>query len=184
LTPVHLSSHLIMAKRPGEDTAQSRVKQKVGLRDDEGQQGTDVGMDTLFIQEPPRTDAQLGPSSSTSQVASHVVKFQVADNPTSTMVGAQWKHYELSSSDQEVLECISWGDREEGRADLLPVILRRIARQAGHEMSIEGAMALLREEWLQKILTTGWERGSFDDIRRLGECHLFLPHEQPRMTCF
>jgi hypothetical protein len=141
-------------------------------------------MDTLPIQEPPRTDVQLGPSSSTSQVASHVVKFQVAHNPSSTMVAGQCKPYELWSADQEVLECISWGDREEGRADLLPVIFRRIARQAGHEISIEQAMAHLRDERLQEILTIGWERGSFDDIRCLGECHQFLPHEQPRMTCF
>src|SRR6267378_6307188 len=88
--------HLEMSKRrnqpgDGEDTARSRVKQRVGLRDDRGQQEVDVDMDTLSIEEPPRTDVQLGSSSSASQVASHVGRFDVADNPASTMVGGQWK---------------------------------------------------------------------------------------------
>ena len=97
----------------------------------------------------------------TSQVASYVVKFEVAGNPASKMVGGQWKPHELSSSDREVqvLKCISWGDREEGRVDILPVILRCIARQAGHEISTKEAMARLSDQWLQKILTTGWECG-------------------------
>jgi hypothetical protein len=167
-----------MSKRPsdGEDTPKSRLKQGAGLRDDGGQQGKHVRKDTLPIQEPPRTYLQLGPSSSTSQ----------ADNLSSTIVGAQWKPYESLSSDQQVLKCISWGDRNEGRADLLPVLLRRIARQAGHEISIKRAMDLLiHDESLQKNLITGWELGSFDDIRRrYGEYHLFIPHEQSRMTCF
>ena len=168
-----------MAKRPNqpsEDTAQSRVKQRVGLQDDRGQQGSDVDMDTLPIQEPPRTDVQLGSSSSTSQVARHVGRFGVADNPASTMVG---KPGEFSSLDEKVLECISWGDREEGRADLLPVILRRIARQVDNEVSINQAMNILGDnEWLQEIITAGWKRGSFEDARCLGECHLYLPHKQ------
>jgi len=173
-----------MAKRPnqpGEDTAQQRVKQRVGLRDDRGQQGSDVDMDTLFIQEPPRTDVQLGSSSSTSQVARHVGRFDVADNPASVMVGNQGKLGESSSLpvDETVLECISWGDREEGRADLLPVILRRIARQVDNEISINQAMDILGDnEWLQEIITAGWKRGSFEDVRCLSECHLYLPHKQ------
>ena len=170
-----------MAKRPAEDIAQSRVKQRVGLQDYGGQQEWDVGIDTL---PPPRTDVQLGQSSSTSQVASHIFDFEVAESPASNMVVGQCNPHELSSSDREVLECISWGDREEGRVDILPVILRRIARQAGHEISIQEAMTRINDPWLQKTLTTGWERGSFNDIRCLGECHLFLPHEQPRVTCF
>jgi hypothetical protein len=52
----------------------------------------------------------------------HVERFGVADDPASTMAGGQWKPGESSSLDEKVLECISWGDREEGRADLLPVI--------------------------------------------------------------
>jgi len=171
-----------MAKRPnqpGEDTAKSRVKQRVESRDDRGQQGSDVDMDTLFIQEPPRTDVQLGSSSSTSQVARHVGRFDVADNPASAMVGNQWKLGESSSLDEKVLECISWGDREEGRADLLPVILRRIACQVDNEISINQAMDLLGgNKWLKETLTAGWKRGSFEDIRCLSECHLYLPHNQ------
>jgi len=132
------------------------------------------------------TDVQLGPSSEspTSQVASHVIKFEAADVPASKMVGDRWKPGELSSLDKEVLECISWGDREECRADILPVILRRIARQASNKISIKEAMDLLSNKWLQRTLTACWKRGSFEDIRCLSECRLYLPHKQPRMTCF
>ena len=170
-----------MAKRPktsDEDISRSRVKQKVRLRDDGGRQGSDVDVDT--IQEPPSTDVQLGSSSSTRQVASRV-RFEVAARD---MAQGQWRPDERSSLDKDVLECISWGDREEGRADLLPVILRRITRQADNEISIEQAMDALSDKSLQEILTAGWKRGSFEDIRRLGECHVYLSLKQLRMTCF
>lgn len=123
---------------------------------------------------------QLGSSSSTSQVASHVVRFEVAGVPPRDMVEGQWRPDERSSLDKDVLECISWGDREEGRADLLPVILKRIARQADNEISIEQAMDLLSDKSLQEILTAGWKRGSFEDIRCLGECQVYLFYKQPR----
>ncbi len=80
-----------------------------------------------------------------------------------------------------VLECISWGDREEGRADLLPVILRRIACQVDNKISINQAIDILGgNEWLQEIITAGWKRVSFGDVRRrcLGECHPYLHHKQ------
>jgi len=177
-----------MAKRPNqpdEGTAQSRAKRRVVLRGDRGQQGSDVDIDTIPIQEPPRTDVQSRPSSSTSRVARHVERFSVADNLASTMVGNQWKPGESSSLDEKVLECISWGDREEGRADLLPVILRRIARQVQNEISIDQAMDLLGDnKWLQETITACWKHGSFEDIGCLGECHQYLPHKQPYMTCF
>jgi hypothetical protein len=76
------------------------------------------------------------------------------------------------------------GRPQEGRADLLPVILKRIARQADNKISIEQAMDLLSDKSLQEILTAGWKRGSFEDIRCLGECHVHLSYGQPRMTCF
>jgi hypothetical protein len=95
------------------------------------------------------------------------------------MVAGQWKPSESSSEDETVLECISWGDREEGRASLLPVILRRIARQVQNEISINQAEDLLGgNKWLQETLTACWKRGSFEDVRRLGECYLYLPNEQ------
>ena len=171
-----------MAKRssqPGEDTAQSMMKKRAVLQDDGGQ-GSDVDMDTLPIQEPPSTDAQLGSSSSTSQVASPIFRFEVAGNPASKMVEDQWQPGERLSLDEEVLECISWGDREEGRAGLLPVILRRIARQAGNEISINEALDLLSDESLQLLgtLTKAWESRSFEHIRCLGECHLYLSDNQ------
>jgi len=172
-----------MAKRPnqpGEDTAQSRVKKRAVLQDDREQQGSDVDMD-VPIQDPSHTDAPLG--SSTSQVASPVFRFEVADNTASKMVGGQWQPGERLFLDEEVLECISWGDREEGRTDLLPVILKRIARQAGNEISINEALDLLSNESLQlrETLTEGWVRRSFEHIRCLGECHLYLSHKQSRM---
>jgi hypothetical protein len=113
-------------------------------------------------------------------VASHVVRFEVAGVPPRDMVEGQWRPDERSSLDKDVLECISWGDREEGRADLLPVILKRIARQADNEISIEQAMDLLSDKSLQEILTAGWKRGSFEDIRCLGECQVYLFYKQPR----
>ena len=170
-----------MAKRPKtSDEGISRVKQKVRLRDDGGRQGRDVDVDT--IQEPSSTDVQLGSSSSTRQVASHV-RFEVAGVPPRDMAQGQWRPDDRSSLDKDVLECISWGDREEGCADLLPAILKRIARQADNEISIEQAMDLLSDKSLQEILTAGWKRGSFEDIRHLGECHVYLSLEQLRMTC-
>ena len=169
--------HPIMPKRPnlpGEGTTQSTMKKRAVLQDDGGQQGSDVDMDTLPTQEPSPTDAQLGPS--TSQMASHVVSFEAADNPASKIMEDQQQPGERLSLDEEVLECISWGDREEGRADLLPVILGRIARQAGNEISINEALDLLGNESLQLLgtLTKAWESRSFEHIRCLGECHLYL----------
>ena len=171
--------------QPGEGTAQSMVKRREVLQDEEGQ-GGDADMDTLPIQEPSRsTDAP--PGSSTSQVASPVFRFEVADNTASKMVEDQCQPGERLSLDEDVLECISWGDRKEGRADLLPVILRRIARQAGNEISINDALDLLRNETLQlgetgaETLTRAWENRSFEHIRCLGECHLYLPHKQSWM---
>jgi len=168
-----------MSKRhnqPGEGPSQSMVKKRAVLQDDAGQ-GSDEDMDTLPIEEPPSTDAQLGSSPSTSQVASHVVRLEIADNPAREVITDQQQPGERLSLDEEVLECISWGDREEGRADLLPVILRRISRQADNEISIEKAMNLLSSRSLQNDLTASWESGSFGNIRCLGECHLYLPHQ-------
>ena len=167
--------------QPGEGTAQSMVKRRAALQDDGGQ-GSDAEMDTLPIQELSRTDAP--PGSCASQVASPVFRFEVADNTASKMVEDQWQLGERLSLDEEVLECISWGDRKEGRADLLPVILRRIARQAGNEISINDALDLLDNETLQlgetgaETLTRAWEHRSFEHIRCLGECHLYLPHKK------
>ena len=152
------------------------VKKRAVLQDNAGQ-GSDEDMDTLPIEEPPSTDVQLGSSPSTSQVVSHVVRFEVADNPAREVIMDQWQLGQHLSLDEEVLECISWGDREEGRADLLPVILRWISRQADKEISIEKAMDLLSSRSLQNDLTASWESGSFKNIRCLGECHIYLPHQ-------
>ena len=152
------------------------VKKRAVLQDNAGQ-GSDKDMDTLPIKEPPSTDAQLGSSPSTSQVASHIVRFEVADNPTCEVITDQWQLGQHLSLDEEVLECISWGDHKEGHADLLPVILRQISCQADNKISIEKAMDLLSSRSLQNDLTASWESGSFENICCLGECHIYLPHQ-------
>ena len=168
-----------MSKRhnqPGKGLSQSMVKKRAVLQDDAGQ-GSDEDMDTLPIEEPPSTDAQLGSSPSTSQVASHIVRFEVADNPAHEVITDQWQLGQHLSLDEKVLECISWGDCEEGRADLLPVILRQISHQADNKISIEKAMDLLSSRLLQNDLTASWKSGSFKNIRCLSECHVYLPHQ-------
>jgi len=166
------------SNQPGEGTVKSRIKKRAVLQDDRGQQGSDADMDTLPTQETSTTDAQLGPS--TSQMASHVVSFEVADNPASKMMEDQQQPGEHLSLDEEALECISWGDCVEARADLLPVILRRIARQAGNKISINDALDLISRESLKlpETLTKAWESRSFEHIRCLGECHLYLSDNQ------
>ena len=80
-----------MAKRPNapeDNTAQSRVKQKLILPDG-GQRGSDSEMDTDILPE-------------SSSVASHVVSFGVTDNPATTMVGNQGRPDERSSLDEDI----------------------------------------------------------------------------------
>ena len=80
-----------MAKRPNppeDNTAQSRVKQKLMLPDG-GQRGSDSDMDTDILPE-------------ISSVASPVVRFGVTDNPATTMVGDQGQPDERSSLDEDI----------------------------------------------------------------------------------
>lgn len=127
-------------------------------QDDEGQQRGDVELDTPPIHTPPLTDVKPGPSSPTSQVTGHV-GFSVAENPAREMAVDHWKLGEHLT-----------------RSDILPIILMRISRQTGNEITVKEATKLIvGDERLREMLTAGWERGSFVDIRRLGEYPPFLP---------
>ena len=84
-----------MAKRPNppeDNTAKSRVKQKLMLPDG-GQRGRDSDMDTDILPE-------------SSSVASHVVRFGATDNPATTMVGNQGQPDGLLSLDEEDIRCL------------------------------------------------------------------------------
>jgi len=165
---------LVVMKRPGGDTDQVKVKQRVELQDDGGQE-SDVEMDLPgpSVQGPQGTDVQLGLSPPTGQVASDG-DFAVPGKLGSRMVKDERNPSDHAALDAQILEIYSQSlvplvlsDR---KAVLLGILVK-ITRQNDYDTMVE--KILNTHGWLQDFLIGQWQEKSFTNARRLSECPLY-----------
>jgi len=172
-----------MTKRPGEDTDQVKVKQRVAFRDDGGgQQESDVEMDTPPVQGPQGTDVQLGLSPPMGQVASDD-DLAVPGKSQSKMVKDHRNPDDHAALDARIVSYqhspVSLDPI--GRKGVLLGTLMIIAQQNGYDAEVQPMFKTY--DWLHDFLIDQWREESFTKARRLGECPLCLPCEQCHMIC-
>jgi len=145
-----------MTKRrsqPGGETGRARVKRRVGLHDDGGQQVSDVEMDTPSGRVASHVDSDLG----------------VTGQPDSEMVEDIRELDDHAALDAQFNDTIQLEppDSQELRELLLLGILAKIAEQNDHTINPQDL--LKAHEWLQDFLITQWQNKSFTNVRRLSE---------------
>ena len=167
-----------MAKRSSQfdgDVAQARKQKTAESRDDQGEEESDMTMDVEPTQDP-HTEVQLGLSSSdpsTSQMKSRD-ESAVPGIHANKMVVDRLTPEEHSAFDQDINGVFPWlSTAHDGQYEVLPSIIRSIALQNDQKMSLGDAEKLLqRNQWLRDSLIACREKGSYRDIRLLGDCLL------------